>query len=198
MSIAVVNSGGANLGSVGHALRRLGVECLLTRDPEVIRSADRVILPGVGSARSAMDALREAGLVEVIQGLEQPVLGICLGLQLLYERSDEGDCDCLGLIPGRVTRLEVDATLRLPHMGWNQLDWSRTDDPLADGLTGREWFYFVHSYGAPTDHAVATSRHGQTFAAVVRHNNFAACQFHPEKSASAGARLLQNFLEHQP
>ena len=124
-----------------------------------------------------MDALREAGLVEVIRGLEQPVLGICLGLQLLYDHSDEGDCDCLGLIPGRVTRLEVDTTLRLPHMGWNQLDWSRTDDPLADGLTGREWFYFVHSYGAPTDHAVATSRHGQAFAAVVRHNNFAACQF---------------------
>ncbi len=195
MTVVVVNSGGANLGSVVQALNRLGAKSVLTCDPDTIRLADRVILPGVGSARAAMCALDQAGLVDVIRGLEQPVLGICLGLQLLYDQSSEGDCACLGRIPGQVTRLKVGQELRLPHMGWNQLDWTRADDPLARGLTGSEWFYFVHSYGAPIDHAVATSHHGQPFAAVVRHNNFAACQFHPEKSAAAGARLLRNFLE---
>jgi len=194
VSVAVINSGGANLGSVQHALNRLGVESVLTRDAETIRSASRVILPGVGAAAWSMNALREAGLVEVIRGLTQPVLGICLGLQLLFEASEEGDVDCLGLIPGRVRKLEVGPDLRLPHMGWNQLEWT-SDDPLAQGLDGSEWFYFVHSYAAPTDHAVAVSEHGQRFAAVVRHGNFAACQFHPEKSAGAGARILRNFLE---
>jgi imidazole glycerol-phosphate synthase subunit HisH len=194
MSIAVINSGGANLGSVIHALGRLGVEGLLTRDADRIRAASHVILPGVGAAASAMAALRAAGLVEVIRSLTQPVLGICLGLQLLYESSAEGEVDCLGLIPGRVERLKVDASLRLPHMGWNRLLWTQPEDPLARGLEPGDWFYFVHSYAAPTEHAVAVSEHGQPFAAVVRHGNFAACQFHPEKSATAGTRLLGNFL----
>jgi len=194
MTVAVINSGGANLGSVVQALHRLGADSVLTADPEVIRSATRVILPGVGAAAAAMAALREHGLVEVIGGLDQPVLGICLGLQLLFDGSDEGDVDCLGLLPGRVTRLPETPGLRLPHMGWNQLQW-KLDDPLAAGLEGSEWFYFVHSYAAPADAAVATSEHGARFAAIVRHENFAACQFHPEKSAAAGARLLKNFLE---
>ncbi len=194
MTIAVINSGGANLGSVIHALNRLGAQSVLTRDAAQIRSASRVILPGVGAAAWAMNALREAGLVEVIRGLTQPVLGICLGLQLMYQRSEEGDADCLGLIPGTVGKLAVGADQRLPHMGWNQLAWANPNDPLARGLSGEEWFYFVHSFAAPIDHAAATSEHGQRFAAVVRHGNFAACQFHPEKSAAAGARLLANFL----
>ena len=195
MTIAVINSGGANLGSVVHALHRLGAECLLTRDADEIRAAARVILPGVGSAGAAMSALHEAGLVEVIRSLTQPVLGICLGLQLLYESSAEGEVACLGLIPGRVQKLQVDQSLRLPHMGWNRLEWTAPEDPLARGLGDQDWYYFVHSYAAPVEHAVASSRHGQPFAAVVRRNNFAACQFHPEKSATAGARLLANFLE---
>ena len=195
MTIAVINSGGANLGSVVHALHRLGAECLLTRDADEIRAAERVILPGVGSAGAAMAALHEAGLVEVIRSLTQPVLGICLGLQLLYESSAEGEVACLGLIPGRVEKLQVDESLRLPHMGWNRLEWRAPDDPLARDLNDQDWYYFVHSYAAPVEHAVATSRHGQPFAAVVRRNNFAACQFHPEKSATAGTRLLANFLE---
>jgi glutamine amidotransferase len=194
MTVAVINSGGANLGSVVQALHRLGAESVLTADPEVIRSATRVILPGVGAAGAAMAALREHGLVEVIRGLDQPVLGICLGLQLLFEGSDEGNLDCLAILPGRVTRLPETPGLRLPHMGWNQLQW-QTDDPLAAGLEDSEWFYFVHSYAAPAASAVATCAHGAPFAAVVRRGNFAACQFHPEKSAAAGARLLQNFLE---
>ncbi|MEE4330206.1 MAG: imidazole glycerol phosphate synthase subunit HisH [Wenzhouxiangella sp.] len=194
MTVAVINSGGANLGSVVHALRRLGVECTLTRDLREIRSAERVILPGVGSAGAAMAALRDAGLLDGIVGLTQPVLGICLGLQLLFEHSEEGDAACLGIMPGTVTRLAVEPGLRLPHMGWNQVEWNLRDDPLAAGLSGDEWFYFVHSFAAPIDRAVATCRHGQRFAAIVRHNNFAACQFHPEKSAAAGARILENFL----
>jgi len=194
MTIAVINSGGANLGSVVQALNRLGVESVLTADAECIRSASRVILPGVGAAASAMDSLRRHGLVETIRGLTQPVLGICLGLQLLFESSEEGDCECLGILPGRVARLPAAPGLRLPHMGWNKLEWLH-EDPLSKGLGGTEWFYFVHGYAAPVEAAVATSEHGARFAAVVRHENFAACQFHPEKSASAGARLLRNFLE---
>lgn len=196
MTIAVIHSGGANLGSVIHALNRLGAQSMLTRDPTEIRSADKVILPGVGAAAWAMNALREAGLVEVVRGLSQPVLGICLGLQLMFERSEEGDADCLGVIPGTVRKMDIEAGLRLPHMGWNQLVWTDPDDPLARGLSGQEWFYFVHSFAAPIEHAAATSQHGQRFAAVVRKGNFAACQFHPEKSAAAGARLLANFLAH--
>jgi glutamine amidotransferase len=195
MTIAVINSGGANLGSVVHALNRLGAESVLTRDAGQVRSAERVILPGVGAAAWAMNALREAGLVEVIRGLSQPVLGICLGLQLLFERSEEGDAECLGLIPGTVRKLEVQPGQRLPHMGWNQLHWTAPEDPLARGLSGDEWFYFVHSFAAPAAQAVARGSHGQNFAAVVRRGNFAACQFHPEKSAAAGARVLANFLE---
>jgi glutamine amidotransferase len=195
MTVAVINSGGANLGSVVQALGRLGVEGILTRDAEAIRSARRVILPGVGAAAWSMNALVEQGLVELIRSLTQPVLGICLGLQLMFESSEEGEVECLGLIPGRVRRLPPTDGLRLPHMGWNQLQWRR-NDPLAEGLDGDEWFYFVHTYAAPVDDAVAVSDHGAPFAAVVRRANFVACQFHPEKSASAGARVLKNFLEN--
>lgn len=195
-TVAVIHSGGANLGSVLHALQRLGVQAQLTRDADEIRAADRVILPGVGAAASAMAALQDGQLIDVVRSLTQPVLGICLGLQLLFERSEEGDVDGLGVIPGTVRRLAVPDTLRLPHMGWNQLQWQH-NDPLAEGLSDQDWFYFVHSYAAPIASAVATSVHGQAFAAVVRRGNFAACQFHPEKSAAAGARLLANFIHQE-
>lgn len=193
MAIAVIDSGGANLGSVLQALHRLGVAGELTRDADAIRSASHVILPGVGAAAWAMRALDRAGLVEVIRGLTQPVLGVCLGLQLLFECSAEGDTPCLGILPGRVEALTGGAGLRLPHMGWNRLHWTR-DDPLAEGLSDNDWFYFVHRYAAPADTGIATCEHGASFAAVVRKGNFAACQFHPEKSAGAGHLLLRNFL----
>lgn len=197
MKVAVVDSGGANIGSVIHALKRLGAMGRLTGDRTVIRRADRVILPGVGAATCAMEALQSGNLTDLIGRLTQPVLGICLGLQLLFEESEEGDADCLGLLPGRVTRLPAGAGIRLPHMGWNRVQW-QTPDPLARGLDPDAWFYFVHGYAAPATGAVATSHHGRAFGAVVRQGNFAACQFHPERSAGPGARLLANFLAGDP
>jgi glutamine amidotransferase len=197
MTLAVVDSGGANISSVLHALRRLGVEPEFTADAEVIRKADRVLLPGVGAAGNAMEVLRSHGLVEVIRQLQQPVLGICLGMQLLFESSEENDAQLLGLIPARLRRLPESAGLRVPHMGWNAIK-ETTIDPLSDGLDGK-WFYFVHSYAAPvSDWTLAVAEHGSAFSAMVRRNNFYGAQFHPERSAAAGAQLLSNFLNIEP
>ncbi len=197
MSVAVIDSGGANLGSVLQSLGRLGVEATLTQEAEVIKTADRVILPGVGTAKAAMATLVSKNLVSVIQQLTQPVLGICLGLQLLYESSEEGEgiTPCLGVIEGRIKRLEESPKIRLPHMGWNQLQWIK-DDPIRQEGSDEDWFYFVHSFGIDGQHpsVVATSDHGGLFGAVIRRNNFLACQFHPEKSAGAGQRLIERFL----
>lgn len=194
MAIAVVNSGGANISSVLHALHRLGADPVFTDDAERIRSADRVILPGVGAAGHAMEVLREKRLVDVIRGLRQPVIGICLGMQLLFESSEEDDAELLGLIPARLERLPDREGLRVPHMGWNAITATGTDRLTRD-LDGR-WFYFVHSYAAPTGPwTLATSTHGVTFSAMVRSGNFCGAQFHPERSAGAGADLLRAFLE---
>ena len=194
MSLAVVNSGGANISSVLHALRRLGTEPQFTSDADVIRSADRIILPGVGAAGSAMETLHNHGLIEVIRELTQPVLGICLGMQLLFDSSAEDETKLLGLIPARLERLPDAPGLRVPHMGWNAIS-NITADPLTSGLDGK-WFYFVHSYAAPVgDWTLSTSRHGQVFSAIVRKANFYGAQFHPERSAKAGAELLRGFLE---
>ena len=194
MSVAVVNSGGANISSVLHALRRLGTEPQFTADAGVIRAADHVILPGVGAAGRAMDTLESHGLTEVIPKLTQPVLGICLGMQLLFDSSAEDDSRLLGLIPARLERLPAEQDLRVPHMGWNAISNMRSD-PLTSRLDGK-WFYFVHSYAAPVgDWTLSTSRHGQTFSAIVRRGNFYGAQFHPERSAKAGAELLRRFLQ---
>jgi glutamine amidotransferase len=194
MSLAVVDSGGANIASVLHALHRLGVEPTFTHDAATIRAADRVILPGVGAAGNAMEILRRHGLVDTLRGLQQPVLGICLGMQLLFESSEEDDASLLGLIPARLERLPEQPNLRVPHMGWNAISLTR-EDPLTRGIDGM-WFYFVHSFAAPTgEWTLAQSVHGQPFSAVVRHGNFTGAQFHPERSAGAGAHLLENFLE---
>lgn len=197
MTVAVVNSGGANISSVLHALGRLGAEPQFTNDASVIRSADRVILPGVGAAGNAMQILRKHGLVEVIRSLLQPVLGICLGMQLLFESSAEDDTSLLGLIPARLQRLPDQKGLRVPHMGWNSIE-TTVSDPLLHSLNG-EWFYFVHSFAAPLgDWTLASSFHGEPFSAMVRRDNFSGAQFHPERSAAAGAQLLRNFLEMPP
>lgn len=195
MTIAIIDSGGANISSVTHALRRLGAEPVFTADADTIRRAERVILPGVGAAGTAMRRLSELGLHQCIRDLKQPVLGICLGMQLLFEKSDEDDVDCLGVMQGTLQKLEPSQGVRVPHMGWNTIVPVR-GDPLLAGLPGAAWFYFVHSYRAPLgDTTLATCTHGESFAAVVRKDNFYGVQFHPERSARNGARLLANFME---
>lgn len=193
--LAIVDSGGANIASVKFALERLGVRGELTTEVARIRAAQRVILPGVGSAAEGMKRLRERGLVECVRGLTQPVLGICLGMQLLFEASEEGPTPTLGLLPGRVALLPSAPGLTVPHMGWNTLEIVRSS-PLLAGIETGARFYFVHSFAAPVDaHTVATTDHGARFASVVQRGNFHGAQFHPERSGPAGARFLRNFLE---
>ncbi|MHB1616111.1 MAG: imidazole glycerol phosphate synthase subunit HisH [Metallibacterium sp.] len=193
-SVVLVDAGGTNIGSVRYALQRLGVEAALSSDAARIRAATHVILPGVGAAGPGMQRLRAAGLVEVLRGLHQPVLGVCLGMQLLFEHSEEGDTPCLGLLPGQVRKLRFDGSLRVPHVGWNALTALRADALLAD-LPQPAYAYFVHSYAAPIGACtLAGATHGVVFSAVVRHGNVCGMQFHPERSAAMGARLLQNFL----
>lgn len=195
MSLAIIDSGGANITSVQYALQRLGAEAVFTADPEQIRRADRVILPGVGAAGAGMQRLRDQGLVECIRSLTQPVLGVCLGMQLLFDSSEENDTPCLGIIEGRLKRFADQEGLRVPHMGWNSTRDQR-NDPLTEGLGDQPWFYFVHSYCAPISQAtLASSRHGQSFSAMVQQENFRGAQFHPERSSASGARVLRNFLE---
>lgn len=194
MVVAIVDTGCANLASVGFAFDRLGADSLITRDPDQIYGADRVIIPGVGSARYAMDQLRRRELIPVLQNLVQPVMGICLGMQLIFDKSAEGDVECLGLCDGEITLLET-TDLSTPHMGWNTLD-TLSDDPILEGIKEGDYAYFVHSYAAPvTDKTIASTRYGQRFSAIVRQGNVYGCQFHPERSAATGAKILENFLK---
>ena len=198
MQVALVDAGGANIGSVLSALQRLGVEATLTDDAQVIRDADRVILPGVSTAGVVMGRLHELDLVETLRTLEKPLLGVCAGMQLLYERSEEGDVECLGLLPGTVVKLPASAAVRVPHMGWNTLQPLRAS-PLGEGIEAGDHAYFVHSYAAPvTDDCVFSSDHGIAFAAVVQRGRVAGAQFHPERSSITGATLLRNFLKQGP
>lgn len=192
--VALIDAGGANLGSVRYALERLGVTPRLVRDVEGLHGAERIILPGVGAAAPAMALLRERGLDVALRESQVPLLGVCLGMQLLFESSEEGHVACLGLLPGRVRQLIAGDGIRVPHMGWNTLEPIR-HSPLLDGMVDGAYAYFVHSYVAPLgDDCIATCSHGQRFAAVVQRGNICGAQFHPERSAAAGARLLGNFL----
>lgn len=194
MQVAVIDSGGANIGSVLYALQRLGARAELTADARAIRAATRVILPGVGAAAPAMARLRELDLIDTIRGLRQPLLGICLGMQLLFEGSDEGDIECLALLRGRVRKLPESAGVRVPHMGWNTLLPQGAPQLLRDVPAGAR-AYFVHSYAAPvTVDCIARCEHGEPFAAMAERGNVAGAQFHPERSAAVGARILANFL----
>ena len=193
--IAIIDSGGANIASVKFALERLGVGSELTNDINIIRSADKVILPGVGTAPVAMQRLASAGLIDCIRTLQQPVLGICLGMQLLFSRSAEGDTPLLGLFDATCTAFTPTAQRSVPHMGWNQLVFQQ-DHPLLAGVENGAHVYFVHSYFAPvTTQTIAECSYGQEFTAIVGKKNFLGCQFHPERSGSVGTRILQNFLE---
>ncbi|WP_293716630.1 imidazole glycerol phosphate synthase subunit HisH [Stenotrophomonas sp. UBA7606] len=193
--VGLVDAGGANLGSVRYALERLQVDVQMVRAPADLAGLERVILPGVGAAAEGMKRLRAQGLVQPLRELQVPLMGICLGMQLLFERSEEGDVECLGLLPGIVRRLHPGVGVRVPHMGWNKLLALR-ESPLLAGAPLGSSAYFVHSYAAPvTSDTVAACHHGGLFTAVVQRGRLCGAQFHPERSAGPGARILQNFLE---
>ena len=194
--VVLVDAGGSNIGSVRYALQRLGMDAELTGDAATIRAADRVILPGVGAAAVCMARLRELNLVDVLRTLDRPLLGVCVGVQLLFAHSEEDDTPCLGLLPGRVRKLHAAPGIRVPHMGWNTLQ-RRRGGSLVEGIVDGDHAYFVHSYAAAVDDdCLCSSEHGQRFAAVVQRGNVAGAQFHPERSGAVGARLLKNFIEY--
>lgn len=176
--IAIINSGN-NIASIQNAFKRLNVDSVLTHDINIIKNASHVIIPGVGHAAKAMQQLRELNLIETIRTLTQPVLGICLGMQLLFDDSEEGNTDCLGVIPGSVKQFDIDRVI--PHMGWNQCE--------------RDYYYFAHSYYVPINpYTIATTAYGIQFSAICQYRNFVGMQFHPEKSGLAGERLLMKFI----
>ena len=192
--VVIVDSGGANLASLRFALDRLGAHSVISTDADVIARARRVLLPGVGAAHDAMRRLRELQLVDCLRSLQQPLLGICLGMQLLFNSSAEGATECLGVVDGAVLRLAAAPGRPVPHMGWNCCQVMGAD-PLLRGISEADYFYFVHSYAAQAvADTTATVEYGGSFSAVVRHNNFHGVQFHPERSSAAGARVLGNFL----
>ena len=196
MTTAIIDTSTANIASVRYALERLDAPHFLARTPHDAASADRLILPGVGAAGPAMEALKANGWAEALQGEERPLLGVCLGMQMLFEWSDESDCALLGLIPGKVERLDPGNAGPWPHMGWNTLGEFVRDEPLLDGLTEGERVYFVHGfYIAPGAKTVAQTRYGAPITAMARNGNVAGCQFHPERSGAIGARILKNFVE---
>ena len=193
--IAIVDYDAGNIRSVAGALERLGQQYELTADPERLLAADRVILPGVGNAAHALESLRQKGLCEVIRSLRRPVLGICVGLQLLCLDSEEGPVEGLGVFDAHVRRFPDEPQIKVPHMGWNAL--GNLDGKLMKGLQSGTFVYFVHSYyPSLCQDTVATCRHGSTlFSAALRYENFYGTQFHPEKSGDAGSRILQNFID---
>ena len=192
--VAIIDYKMGNLRSVENALKRLGAEFMVTSDADVIRSADRVLLPGVGNAAEAMENLRKANLVEVICSLRRPVLGICVGMQVMCRHSEEGDCKCLGIFDSHVKRFIPQADLKVPHMGWNKI--GNLESKLFKGISGGEYVYFVHSYYPELcPDTIATTTHGKMFSAALKYENFYGTQFHPEKSGDVGERIIENFLK---
>ena len=193
--IAIIDSGGANIASVQFALERLGAASVLTKDVKMIQSADKVLLPGVGAAPVAMQNLAEYELIHCIRGLTQPVMGICLCMQLLFAVSPEGNTPLLGIFDADCETFTPAKCRSVPHMGWNRLS-KQQDHPLLAGVDEGAHVYFVHSYFAPvTAQTIAATNYGDYFTAIVAENNFMGCQFHPEKSGLVGAQILRNFLE---
>ncbi len=195
MNVVILDTGCANLNSVKSAILRHGYEPLVSRDPDVVLRADKLFLPGVGTAQAAMDQIHERELVELIKACTQPVLGICLGMQLLGRRSEENNgIDLLGIIEEDVPKIP-DVGLPLPHMGWNRV-YPKAGNRLFNGIEDGSWFYFVHSYAMPVNaFTIAQCQYGEAFTAAVQKDNFYGVQFHPERSGAAGAQLLKNFLE---
>ncbi len=195
MDVVILDTGCANLSSVKWAIQRLGYEPQVSRDADVVLRADKLFLPGVGTAQAAMDQLHERDLIELIKACTQPVLGICLGMQLLGARSEENQgVETLGIIDEAVPKM-TDFGLPLPHMGWNRV-YPKAGNRLFNGIKDGEYFYFVHSYAMPVNaYTIAQCNYGEPFTAAVQKDNFYGVQFHPERSGAAGAQLLKNFLE---
>ncbi|AKA39768.1 imidazole glycerol phosphate synthase subunit HisH [Yersinia ruckeri] len=195
MNVVILDTGCANLSSVTYAVQRLGYQPVISREPEIVLRADKLFLPGVGTAHAAMDQLKRRDLIDLIKVCTQPVLGICLGMQLLARHSEEsGGIDTLGIIDAPVNRM-TDFGLPLPHMGWNQV-YPQAANPLFRGIAEGTYFYFVHGYAMPIcPNTIAQTNYGEPFTAAVEKDNFFGVQFHPERSGAAGARLLKNFLE---
>lgn len=192
--IAVIDVSGNNLTSLTNALKRLGCDYKLTHEAEDLLAASHVILPGVGAAAAGMEALKDYRLVDVLKQLTQPLLGICLGMQLLLEYSEEGQVNCLNRIPGQVKRLPALSNYPVPHMGWSKLQWTKITS-LSEGLSAEDYVYFVHSYALLNDeNALAKCQYSEQFTAIVQYENVYGMQFHPEKSAEPGLKLLNNFL----
>lgn len=192
--IAIIDYKMGNLRSVENALKRLGAEFVVTAEADVIKRADRVLLPGVGNAAEAMENLRQVNLVEVIRSLRRPVLGICVGMQVMCRHSEEGDAKCLGIFDAKVRRFEPTAEEKVPHMGWNSI--GNLESKLFKGINGGEMVYFVHSYYPELcPDTIATTRHGVMFSAALKYENFYGTQFHPEKSGDVGERIIANFLK---
>ena len=196
MSLVIVDTGCANLSSVKFAFERLDIKAFISAEPSEIASADKVLIPGVGAAPYAMTQIKQRGLLETLQNLTQPTLGICLGMQLLFDVLTEGDVETqgLGLIPGRVGTLDTKGAPS-PHMGWNALNVDK-DVGLLNGINTGDYAYFVHSYAVPLgDYTVASATYGDAFSAIVQHKNVSGCQFHPERSSAIGAKILSNFAK---
>ena len=192
--IAIIDYKMGNLRSVENALKRLGAEFVVTADAEIIRRADRVLLPGVGNAAEAMENLRKADLVDVIRSLRRPVLGICVGMQVMCRHSEEGDAKCLGIFDAHVKRFVPTAEEKVPHMGWNSI--GNLESKLFKDIKGGEMVYYVHSYYPELcPDTIATTRHGVMFSAALKYENFYGTQFHPEKSGDVGERIIANFLK---
>jgi len=192
MDIVIIDYGAGNVKSVQFALERLGYKAVCSNDPELIRKADKVIFPGVGEAQSAMSEIRKFGLEKLIPELKQPVLGICLGMQLMCEHSEENDTDCLGIFPIEVKKFQVE--LKVPHIGWNQI--IDLKGHLFDQVQNASFVYYVHSYYIPeNEFSIANTDYGITYSGAIKKDNFYACQFHPEKSGDIGEQILKNFIK---
>jgi len=193
--IVLIDGIGANTTSVQFAIERMGKEIRLTNDHDIINDADYIILPGVGSAKHGMDRLKALKLDRLIPTSKQPVLGICLGMQLLFSSSEEGEVDCLDIISEKIVRFPKQSDLIIPHMGWNCIEFKSGENPLLQNIENESYLYFVHSYVAPIgSYTLGTTNYGENFSSIVQYKNFFGMQFHPERSGKIGEKLLENFL----